>query len=102
MSSKITKLLQAMLDERDATGLAKYLVTLDREDFTVEDWLEHQTQELLDGAGYAQCAKRDLIKMREQIEALQTSLTLFVRHVLNNTPITPRDIKIARDLLNTE
>lgn len=56
--SKTTAALIEMLQQRDAHGLAKYGTTLDRTDLTLRDWLQHQAEELLDGAGYALAAIR--------------------------------------------
>lgn len=58
--SKTTARLIALLGSRDATGLRKYGQTLDRPDLSLEDWLQHMTEELLDAAGYAQAALRTL------------------------------------------
>lgn len=71
MPSDITATLTQYLLERDATGLKKYGVSLDRRDLTVEQWLDHQTEELLDGAGYAQAAKREIVAMRARIKELE-------------------------------
>lgn len=38
--------------ERADVGLAKYGVTLDREDLTQEEWIQHAIEEALDFAGY--------------------------------------------------
>jgi hypothetical protein len=60
--SDVTDGLIEQLRSRDATGLAKYGTTLDRADLTAEQWLQHLTEELLDGAGYAQAATREIRK----------------------------------------
>lgn len=46
---------------RERVGLAKYGVTLDRRDLSAAEWLQHLAEELMDGAGYALCAKRELL-----------------------------------------
>lgn len=61
--SDTTALLMVLLGQRDAKGLASYGKTLDRTDLTATDWLQHMTEELLDGAGYAQAAKREIEKL---------------------------------------
>lgn len=48
--------LQQLLGERSAHGLAKYGTTTERTDLTLRDWLQHQLEELLDGAVYARAA----------------------------------------------
>lgn len=58
--SEVTKTLIRQLIARDAHGKEKYGVTLDRKDLTPQQWLQHMTEELLDGAGYAQAVLREL------------------------------------------
>ena len=58
--SDVTQSLIDQLRERDARGLAKYGVTLDRTDLTASEWLQHMIEELLDAAGYAAAIKREL------------------------------------------
>lgn len=74
MPSEVTKILCAMLCARDATGLKKYGVSLDRPDLTVEQWLDHLTEEMLDGAGYAQSTKREIQLLRTQVNRLQATV----------------------------
>lgn len=49
--------------KRSRHGIAKYGVTLDRNDLTLEQWLNHQYEELLDAALYC---KRAIVKLREK------------------------------------
>lgn len=74
MPSKVTEDLIARLLQRDETGLRKYGVSLDRSDLTIEEWLDHQTDELLDGAGYAQAAKREILALRAEVAQLKAKL----------------------------
>ena len=78
--SDTSRVLIELLARRDAHGKAKYGTTLDRTDLSLADWLQHQTEELLDGAGYAQAAKREAERLlrieaplRKLIEGLQES-----------------------------
>lgn len=68
--SNTTAALIGLLQQRDALGRAKYGTTLDRTDLSLRDWLQHQLEEMLDGAGYAMAAIR---KLDEQHEAAQTA-----------------------------
>lgn len=57
--------LTAVMDDlklREMRGLGKYYTTVDRSDLTLEDWLQHAYEEVLDEAMYL---KRALIKIRE-------------------------------------
>ena len=42
-----------MVEARQSTGKKKYGHTIDRDDLTREEWLQHLLEELLDGAQYA-------------------------------------------------
>lgn len=66
MSSQITEHLITLLRSRSDFGEKKYGTTLDRTDLTIEQWLDHATEEALDEAGYLQCAKRDIIGLRAE------------------------------------
>jgi hypothetical protein len=61
--SATTATLIGQIIERDACGKAKYGTTLDRADLSLTDWLQHQAEELADGAGYALAAKREAEKL---------------------------------------
>ncbi len=74
MPSEITQRLIERLLQRDAVGLKKYGVSLDRQDLTIEQWLDHKTEELLDGAGYAQSAKREVAALRAEAERHRQAL----------------------------
>lgn len=56
--SATTQKLIDLLIARDQAGRTKYGMTLDRADLTHDEWLQHMTEELLDGAGYAVAAMR--------------------------------------------
>jgi hypothetical protein len=75
--SKTTRTLIDQLRKRDAKGREKYGTSLDRKDLSLVDWLQHQTEELLDGAGYAQAAKREaerLLEIKKLAHELMNSL----------------------------
>ena len=57
--SQTTASLIQQIAARDAHGKAKYGTSLDRTDLTLPAWLQHQAEELMDGAGYALAAKRE-------------------------------------------
>lgn len=63
--SATTATLINQIIERDAHGKAKYGTTLDRTDLSLTDWLQHQAEELADGAGYALAAKREAERLLE-------------------------------------
>lgn len=49
----------SMLLQRMVIGYEKYGVTTEREDLTVEQWLQHLQEELLDAAIYIERLKND-------------------------------------------
>lgn len=56
--SKVAQEVVCQVLDRDAHGQKKYGVTLDRDDLSLSDWLQHMAEELMDGAHYALAAKR--------------------------------------------
>lgn len=52
---------------RRALGRAKYGKTMDRDDLSLRDWLEHHYQELLDAALYAKRAIRKIDQQASQV-----------------------------------
>lgn len=49
----------SMILQRMVRGYEKYGVTTEREDLTVEQWLQHLQEELLDAAIYIERLKND-------------------------------------------
>lgn len=66
-----TEKLCALLHERHAKGLEKYKDTLDRDDYTPEQWAQHAIEEMLDGAGYLMRLKDTIADMRAEIDDLK-------------------------------
>ncbi len=60
MTDSIVEAVRADLLARSARGLAKYGVTLDRQDLLLRDWLHHAYEECLDQALYLRRAMREL------------------------------------------
>lgn len=50
--SKVREAITQDLQQREALGLRKYGVTLDRSDLTETQWLQHAYEEALDLASY--------------------------------------------------
>jgi hypothetical protein len=46
--------------ERSNVGLKKYGVTLDREDLTIYDWIEHAQQEAMDFTLYLERIRKEI------------------------------------------
>lgn len=62
--SGVTAALIGQLLVRDSHGREKYGTTLDRSDLSLLDWLQHQSEELMDGAGYALAARREAERLQ--------------------------------------
>ena len=56
MTSNITKKIIEDLIESDKKGLEEYGVTVDREDYTLRDWLQEAYEETCDTAKYLKAA----------------------------------------------
>lgn len=70
MTSAVTQHLIGEHQRRDALGVAKYGQTLDRTDLSATDWLQHQIEELMDGAGYAEALRRKLTAIADEMRAI--------------------------------
>ena len=62
MTSNITKKVIDDLIESDKKGLEEYGVTVDREDYTLRDWLQEAYEETCDTAKYLKAAIEKLDK----------------------------------------
>ena len=52
--------VMAKYAERSATGLKKYGTTLDRDDLTLDQWITHLQEELMDATLYLERIKKDI------------------------------------------
>lgn len=59
-----------LLETREQGGVVKYGVTLDNAGLSVEQLLQHQLEELLDGANYTQAALQTLRNQKPQPDYL--------------------------------
>lgn len=64
MTDKIVKQVRADLLDRSQKGIQKYGTTLDRDDLTEIEWMQHAYEEMLDGALYL----KKLIELRNRSE----------------------------------
>ena len=58
------------LQSRSEVGIKKYNTTLDREDLTTEDWIQHAYEEALDFALYLKRLKKDIVEHNNQFDQL--------------------------------
>lgn len=73
---------------RDSHGQQKYGISLDRGDLSIQDWLQHMTEELLDGAHYALCIKREF---RRELMELATVAATGLEGVNVDQTLTPTE-----------
>jgi hypothetical protein len=71
----ITEELKRRLDESDAKGLSEYGATVDRSDFTAEQWTEHAISELLDAAKYLLARQTALERLTADVDEYHTLTT---------------------------
>lgn len=60
VTDKVVLSVMAKFAERSATGLRKYGTTLDREDLTLEQWINHLLEELMDATLYLTRIKKEI------------------------------------------
>lgn len=64
MTDNIVEQVRADLLDRSQKGIQKYGTTLDRDDLTETQWMQHAYEEMLDGALYL----KKLIELRNRSE----------------------------------
>jgi len=75
--STVTASIVEEFRARDSVGVAKYAKSLDREDLTLDQWLQHMIEELMDATGYARRAQfliRSLVESGQMPPILMSSL----------------------------
>jgi len=60
VTDKVVLSVMAKYAERSATGLKKYGTTLDREDLTLDQWITHLQEELMDATLYLSRIKKEI------------------------------------------
>jgi hypothetical protein len=60
ITDKVVLAVMAKYAERSATGLKKYGTTLDREDLTLDQWINHLLEELMDATLYLSRIKKEI------------------------------------------
>jgi len=60
VTDKVVLSVMAKYAERSATGLKKYGTTLDREDLTLDQWINHLLEELMDATLYLSRIKKEI------------------------------------------
>jgi hypothetical protein len=60
MKDKIVESVLMQFLNRSKRGIEKYGVTLDREDLTTLEWLQHLQEELMDAVLYCEKLKQEL------------------------------------------
>jgi hypothetical protein len=63
---------------RAEVGLKKYNTTMDREDLTASDWVQHAYEECLDMALYLKRLHKDMLAMEEELLAFKKDKEDFV------------------------
>ena len=62
--SKIEDAVIAQIKERAEIGENKYVVTMDRDDLTILEWVQHAQEEAMDLAIYLEKIKQEINKNR--------------------------------------
>ena len=63
-------IVEAIVDkfkDRSDIGIKKYNTTLDREDFTTEQWIDHAIEEAMDMILYLERLKRDITNIKKDV-----------------------------------
>ena len=60
ITDKVVLSVLAKYAERSRVGIEKYKTTLDRNDLTLDDWINHLQEELMDATLYLERIKKDI------------------------------------------
>lgn len=63
MEDSVVEAVRQDLLDRSKIGINKYGVTLDRDDLSLEQWLQHAYEECLDQANYL---KKSILQLQKQ------------------------------------
>jgi hypothetical protein len=63
----IVKAIVDKFKERSEVGVNKYNTTLDREDLTTEQWIDHAIEEGMDMILYLERLKRDIVNIKKAV-----------------------------------
>ena len=67
----IVKSVVSSYKERSRVGIEKYNKTMDRNDLSTSEWLQHLQEELMDATLYIEKLKQDIMYKRKLIQKLQ-------------------------------
>ena len=78
--SKVEDEVCEEIQERAKVGLNKYGVTMERDDLTHDEWLEHLQHELMDAIVYVQ-------RLRTREQTLEAKLREFIAGIYRDDPV---------------
>tara|TARA_R110002051_G_scaffold261127_2_gene321037 strand:+ start:158 stop:373 length:216 start_codon:yes stop_codon:yes gene_type:complete len=57
----ITTNIKSIIDRQQEKGLKKYGKTVDQADLSIEEWIEHTQEEIVDALIYLECIKQKMV-----------------------------------------
>lgn len=57
--------IKSIIDRQQEKGLKKYGKTVDQADLSIEEWIEHTQEEIVDTLIYLECIKQKMIDKRK-------------------------------------
>ena len=57
--------IKSIIDKQQEKGLKKYGKTVDQADLSIEEWIEHTQEEIVDTLIYLECIKQKMIDKRD-------------------------------------
>lgn len=58
--------IKSIIDRQQEKGLKKYGKTVDQADLSIEEWIEHTQEEIVDTLIYLECIKQKMIDNKGQ------------------------------------
>lgn len=91
IANPIIRNVQALLENQTAKGLAKYGTTVNPNDYSVEEWIQHASEEIIDFLVYLQVLKVKLNESHMKLARENEELIKTVRFYAQQGNWTFRD-----------
>jgi hypothetical protein len=102
MVDSIVESVRKQLLDRSNVGIKKYGVTLDRDDLSLLDWLEHAKQESMDQVLYLERAIQEIKRQNENIDSKSSILfgqpNLTIDCIIHSTDLQGECFKCGKQI----
>jgi len=82
IANPVLRAVQDVLDNQVAKGHAKYGTTVNPQDYTTQQWINHASEEAMDFVVYLQTLATKMKDMQHRFNEMQTALKLILDDTL--------------------